>query len=71
MIYSALNAKRRRGVLLWRELDKTIFSLAKDKAAAKIAEKKSYLINRLNADFQKVYFGKKLDGSIADLDEMT
>ena len=45
-----------RGLMLWRELDRDIFSLPKDKMAAKIAEKKQYIIKKLNADFQKVRF---------------
>ena len=39
--------------------------------AQKIAEKKDYIIKRLIADFQKVYFGRKLDGTVVDLPEMT
>lgn len=60
-----------RGLELWRELDQQIFSLPADKVAQRIAEKKDYIIKRLNADFQKVYFGRKLDGRVVDLPEMT
>ena len=60
-----------RGVMLWRQFDKEFFSLPKDKIAAKIEEKKSWIIDRLNADFQKVYFGRKFDGTVCDLQDMT
>ncbi|OMJ08649.1 Fatty acid synthase subunit alpha [Smittium culicis] len=60
-----------RGVMLWKELDETIFSIPRDKRMPIINEKKSYLIERLNKDYQKPWFGKKSDGSVADLDEMT
>lgn len=60
-----------RGVMLWKELDETVFSLPKEKRIKVIREKKHYIIERLNKDFQKVWFGKKSDGSAADLNEMT
>ncbi|KAJ1910189.1 fatty acid synthase alpha subunit Lsd1, partial [Mycoemilia scoparia] len=60
-----------RGVRLWKEFDDTIFSLPRDKRAAVIQAKKDYIIRRLNADFQKPWFGKKLDGTPVDLEEMT
>lgn len=44
-----------RGLLLWREMDREFFALPAEKAAAKIAERKDYIIRRLNADYQKVY----------------
>lgn len=43
-----------RGLLLWREFDREIFTLPPEKAAAKIAERKDYIIRRLNNDYQKV-----------------
>ncbi|KAG0090509.1 3-oxoacyl-[acyl-carrier-protein] synthase [Podila epicladia] len=60
-----------RGVKLWKEMDDTIFALPKDKRPAALLAKKDYIIKRLNADFQKVWFGKKADGSVADLQDMT
>ncbi|KAJ2095905.1 fatty acid synthase alpha subunit Lsd1, partial [Coemansia sp. S100] len=60
-----------RGVMLWKELDDTIFSLARDKRLPALLAKKSYIIKRLNDDFQKPWFGKKADGNVADLEEMT
>lgn len=60
-----------RGLRVWREFDKEFFSLPLDKQEQKILEKKDLIIKRLNADFQKVYFGKKFDGQVCDLEEMT
>ncbi|KAI8145418.1 fatty acid synthase [Fennellomyces sp. T-0311] len=60
-----------RGVRLWKELDESIFNLPKDKRNAALLAKKDYIIKRLNADFQKVWFGKKKNGDVVDLQEMT
>ncbi|KAG0203436.1 3-oxoacyl-[acyl-carrier-protein] synthase [Mortierella sp. GBA30] len=60
-----------RGVKLWKEMDDTIFALPKDKRAAALLAKKDYIIKRLNADFQKVWFGKNANGNVADLQDMT
>jgi enoyl reductase-like protein len=45
---------------VWKDFDDQFFQLPKEKMLQKIIEKKQYIINRLNADFQKVYFGKTL-----------
>ncbi|ORX59428.1 fatty acid synthase [Hesseltinella vesiculosa] len=60
-----------RGVRLWKELDETIFNLPRDKRLPALLAKKDYIIKRLNADFQKVWFGKKKNGDVVDLQEMT
>ena len=60
-----------RGMQLWREMDLQFFSLPRDQRAAAYAKAKPYLISRLNADYQKPYFGRKADGSVADVDVMT
>ncbi|KAI9021639.1 fatty acid synthase [Phycomyces nitens] len=60
-----------RGVRLWKELDETIFGLPKDKRLPALLAKKDYIIKRLNADFQKVWFGKKSTGEVVDLQDMT
>ncbi|KAI7907575.1 fatty acid synthase [Cokeromyces recurvatus] len=60
-----------RGVRLWKELDESIFSLPKDKRLPALLAKKDYIIKRLNADFQKVWFGKKKTGEAVDLQDMT
>lgn len=61
-----------RGIKLWKELDRDLFSLDKKKRQAYMAEKKSYLIDRLNRDFQKPWFPQRSDGTAAqDVAEMT
>jgi len=53
-----------RGVKLWRELDDKCFSLNKEKRLAWLQENTQYVIDRLNADFQKPWFPKKKDGAV-------
>lgn len=60
-----------RGILLWREMDDTIFSLPKNKKLAALKARKEYIIKRLNADFQKVWFGQNSSGIACDLEDMT
>ena len=45
-----------RGVLFWREMDEKFFSITnKDALKAALIKNKSYIITRLNNDFQKPY----------------
>ncbi|KAG9315241.1 hypothetical protein JVU11DRAFT_4375 [Chiua virens] len=61
-----------RAVKLWKEFDDTVFSLPKEKRAAWLAERKTEIIDKLNKDFAKPWFGWKKDGSVAlDLGDMT
>ncbi|KAI9848828.1 MAG: beta subunit of fatty acid synthetase [Sclerophora amabilis] len=60
-----------RGVQLWAEMDRKIFRLEKSKRVAELRKHRQYIIKRLNDDFQKVWFGRKADGSCVDLEEMT
>lgn len=62
-----------RGALFWAEMDHTVFSLDKQKRAKVLEAKKDYIVQRLNRDFQKVWFGQKGDGSqqACDLADMT
>lgn len=60
-----------RGVLLWRDFDRRFFGLPGAQQEKAILSQKNYIIEKLNKDFQKVYFGKKSNGSIADVDHMT
>lgn len=61
-----------RGVLLWKELDDKVFSLPRGpKRVDALLAMKDTLIQRLNDDYQKPWFGRKQDGKVADLDEMT
>ena len=61
-----------RGVLLWHELDKKIFSI-KDpaKRLAEISKNRLYIIDRLNRDFQKPWFAINGEGKNVDLEDMT
>lgn len=59
-----------RGVMLWKEMDDTIFNLPKNKLLDALNKKKDYIIGKLNKDFQKVWFGKNSQG-VCDVQEMT
>jgi len=60
-----------RGVQLWAELDRTIFSLDKAKRLAELKKQRDHIIKRLNADFQKTWFGQNSAGEAVDLEDMT
>lgn len=60
-----------RGVRFWAEMDQKIFSLDKAKRIPELKKQRDYIIKRLNADFQKVWFGRKSSGEPVDLEEMT
>ncbi|KAF5389975.1 hypothetical protein D9757_013855 [Collybiopsis confluens] len=60
-----------RGVKLWKEFDDTIFKLPKEKRAAWLNEHHDEVIQKLNRDFSKPWFGAKKDGSPAELRDMT
>lgn len=59
-----------RGVMFWKEMDETIFNLPKNKLEAGLEAKKSYIISKLNADFQKPWFAT-VNGVAKDLNDMT
>lgn len=61
-----------RGVLFWKELDEQVFALPRgEKRSEAVAKRKDWIIHKLNADYQKPYFGRKSDGHVAELHEMT
>jgi fatty acid synthase subunit beta len=60
-----------RGVLFWAEMDQKIFSLPKEKRVPELKKNRDYIIKKLNADFQKVWFGKNKEGKTVDLEDMT
>ncbi|KAJ3414301.1 3-oxoacyl-[acyl-carrier-protein] synthase [Chytridiales sp. JEL 0842] len=60
-----------RGVMFWREMDDLIFSLPKEKRLPVLLKRKDEIIAKMNADFQKPWFGRKQDGRVCDLHEMT
>ncbi|CCH45960.1 fatty acid synthase [Wickerhamomyces ciferrii] len=59
-----------RGVLLWQEMDNTIFNLPKNKLQDALDKKKDYIISKLNADYQKPWF-PTIDGKVYDLHDLT
>ncbi|KAL6235076.1 hypothetical protein BDW75DRAFT_240471 [Aspergillus navahoensis] len=60
-----------RGVCLWADMDKTVFSLSRRDRLAYLARHRRSIIQRLNEDFAKPWFGWNLDGEAVDLEEMT
>lgn len=60
-----------RGVKLWKEFDDTVFKLPKEKQEAWLLEHHGEVIEKLNRDFSKPWFGWKKDGSVAELRDMT
>jgi fatty acid synthase subunit beta, fungi type len=61
-----------RGVILWKDLEKTIFSI-KDPAKRLVALQKSRtpIISRLNSDFAKPWFGINSAGECVEVEDMT
>ncbi|KAJ7082229.1 acyl transferase domain-containing protein [Mycena belliarum] len=54
-----------RGVKLWKEFDDTVFKLPKEKRVTWLVERRDEVIEKLNRDFSKPWFGWKKDGSVA------
>lgn len=59
-----------KAVMFWKELDETIFNLPKNKLIEGLNKKRDYIIDKLNKDFQKPWFGKNSQG-VCDLQDMT
>eukprot|EP00741_Cyanophora_paradoxa_P005622 tig00000912_g5450.t1 len=60
-----------RGMRLWRDLDREVFSQPKEKQAELVRARKDAIAARINADFQKVVFGCTPDGRACELADMT
>ncbi|KAI9880706.1 MAG: beta subunit of fatty acid synthetase [Pleopsidium flavum] len=60
-----------RGVQFWAEMDEKIFSLDRSKRVPELKKQREYIIGKLNADFQKVWFGRNSAGEPVDIEEMT
>ncbi|RAL03098.1 putative fatty acid synthase subunit beta [Aspergillus ibericus CBS 121593] len=60
-----------RGVLLWKEMDEQIFSLPREKQLGALQKRKNHIIQRLNADYFRPWFGKKATGEPVELEDMT
>ncbi|KAI5360752.1 Putative Acyl transferase domain superfamily, maoC-like dehydratase domain, fatty acid synthase [Septoria linicola] len=60
-----------RGVLFWAEMDQKIFALDKAKRIPELKKQREYIIQKLNDDFQKPWFGRNKAGECVDLEDMT
>lgn len=60
-----------RGVKFWAEMDQKIFSLDKAKRIPELKKNREYIIQKLNDDFQKPWFGRNKAGECIDLEDMT
>ena len=60
-----------RGVRFWAEMDEKIFNLERSKRVPALQRQRGYIIDKLNSDYQKVWFGKDERGKSVDIDEMT
>lgn len=60
-----------RGIKFWAEMDQKIFSLDKAKRIPELKKNREYIIQKLNDDFQKPWFGRNKAGASVDLEDMT
>lgn len=60
-----------RGVRFWADLDSSIFNLDRSKRVPELQKRREEIIERLNKDYQKVWFGINSAGEPVDVDEMT
>ncbi|KAJ2750540.1 fatty acid synthase alpha subunit Lsd1, partial [Coemansia pectinata] len=60
-----------RAIVLVNDLTSNIFSQPREKHAALLLARKDEIIARLNSDYFRPWFGRKTDGRVADLEEMT
>eukprot|EP01114_Cavostelium_apophysatum_P006579 TRINITY_DN1795_c0_g1_i2.p1 TRINITY_DN1795_c0_g1~~TRINITY_DN1795_c0_g1_i2.p1 ORF type:complete len:3793 (+),score=1033.24 TRINITY_DN1795_c0_g1_i2:910-11379(+) len=60
-----------RATIFWKELDNKYFSLPLKQQESAILKDRDYIIERINKDYQKLYFGFRREGSYVHLGEMT
>ena len=61
-----------RGTRLWRHFDNTYFNLPRDKIDSAVKNDRVQIVDSLNSDFQKPFFGRRHDGTVVyDIREMT
>lgn len=60
-----------RCVLFWKELDETVFKLALAQRGEYLRQHRDRIIQRLNRDTHKVWFGRSEDGQPVDVGQMT
>ena len=56
-----------RGLTTWRLFDQKYFLQPREKRSALILADKKWIIQQLNDNYQKPYFGRKTDGSVCDI----
>ncbi|KAJ1955799.1 fatty acid synthase alpha subunit Lsd1, partial [Linderina pennispora] len=66
-----MHAVATRSAIFCREMHDTILSKPRDKLLPLLEAKRDYIIARLNADHVRPWFGRKADGRVVDLEEMT
>ncbi|ETV97148.1 holo-[acyl-carrier-protein] synthase [Aphanomyces invadans] len=67
----AIHKIENRGSLCWRDFDRKYFALPMKDQEAAILSDKDAIIARVNADFQKPYFGRTVSGKVVDVEQMT
>ncbi|KAJ2832566.1 fatty acid synthase alpha subunit Lsd1, partial [Coemansia furcata] len=60
-----------RAMVLVQDLRTTILSQHREKHTALLLARKDEIISRLNSDYCRPWFGRKADGNVVDLEEMT
>ncbi|KAJ2058736.1 fatty acid synthase alpha subunit Lsd1 [Coemansia sp. S146] len=60
-----------RAIVLVNDLTSNILSQPREKRAALLLARKDEIIARLNSDYFRPWFGRKSDGRVVDLEEMT
>ncbi|GKZ29581.1 putative PKS/NRPS-like protein biosynthetic cluster [Aspergillus brasiliensis] len=60
-----------RGVRLWADMDRTVFSLPRKDRVAYLQKHHNSIIQRLNTEFAKPWFGRNSFGDIVGLNDMT
>ncbi|KAJ2688668.1 fatty acid synthase alpha subunit Lsd1 [Coemansia spiralis] len=60
-----------RATVLVKEMRNTILNQPREKIAALLLARKDEIIARLNSDYLRPWFGRKADGRVVDLEEMT
>ncbi|KAK5135240.1 hypothetical protein LTR08_005490 [Meristemomyces frigidus] len=60
-----------RGIKFWAEMDQKIFALDKAKRVPELLKNREYIIQKLNDDYQKPWFGRNKAGESVDLEDMT
>lgn len=60
-----------RGAKFWYELDQMVFKLAPALRVEALKKNKKMIVKKLNADFQRPWFGKNSEGQPVELEDMT